>query len=104
MTDGAGTIQAEVRDDKRVRRVWAVVYLPSYTAPADSEELVKEIMPTFVLRSQGQNSYAATYTGFNEKGVYRIVVYAEDDEGLEARPLAIEVSAGSQLFLPAITR
>ncbi len=98
------TIQASVRDDVSVKRVWAVVYAPSYIAPTDGEELVKEVLPTLVLLPQGQNSFAATYTGFDEKGLYRIVIYAEDDEGLEARPLALEISTGGQLFLPAINR
>lgn len=99
-----GEIQATVRDDVSVKRVWAVVYPPSYRAPTDSEELVKEVLPTLVLLPQGQNSFAATYTGFDETGLYRIVIYAEDDEGLEARPLAVEISAGGRLFLPTISR
>lgn len=104
VNEGTGVIQAVVRDDENVKRVWAVVYAPSYTPPTDSEELVKEVLPTLVLLPQGQNNFAATYTGFDEKGLYRIVIYAEDDEGLEARPLALEISTGGQLFLPAINR
>lgn len=102
---GAGVIQAEVRDDKRVKRVWAVIYPPSYQPPvADSPEMVQEVLPTIVLQSLGSGQYAASYTGFSEKGEYRVVVYAEDDEGLEARPADLQVRTGYGVFVPAIKR
>jgi hypothetical protein len=57
-----------------------------------------------VLVDQGEDWYAATYTGFDEVGTYRVVVYAEDDDGLEARPLAIEIRAGYSVWLPLMIK
>jgi hypothetical protein len=102
--DGEGVIQAEVRDDEGVRRVWAVVYPPSYEPPETSDELVREALPTMVLLNQGNGWYAATYTGFDEAGAYRVVIHAEDEDGLEARPLTIEVQAGWSVYLPLVLR
>ena len=101
---GQGVIQAEVRDDEGVKRVWAVIYPPSYQPPETGEELIQEVLPTIVLRDQGGDWYGATYTGFDEIGTYRVVVYAEDDDGLEARPLAIEVTTGWAVYLPLVMR
>ena len=96
-------IQARVLDDERVRRVWAVIYPPSYQPPGTGEELVRETMPTIVLLDQGSDWYGAIYSGFDEMGTYRVVIYAEDDDGLEARPLAIEVTTGWPVYLPLIS-
>jgi len=99
-----GVIRAEVRDDEQVRRVWAVIYPPSYTPPQTGEELVSEVLPTIVLAAQGNGQYAATYTDFAEMGAYRVVVYAEDNGGREARPVAIEVQTGWAVYLPLVIR
>lgn len=104
ITQGQGVIRAEVQDDEQVDRVWAVIYPPSYRPPESGEELVSEVLPTIVLQVQGNNQFAATYTGFDELGVYRIVVYAEDDGGREARPVAVEVRTGWGVYLPLVAR
>jgi len=101
---GRGVIRANVLDDERVRRVWAVIYAPSYQPPQPGEELVSETLPTIVLLEQGSGWYGATYTGFNEVGLYRVVIYAEDNAGQEARPVAIEVRTGWPVFLPLVER
>ena len=102
--NGQGILRSQVRDDERVKRVWAVIYPPSYQPPLDGEELVNEIWPTIVLQNQGNEEYAATYTGFDEMGVYRVVVHAEDDNGLEARPVLIEMRTGWEVYLPMVLR
>jgi hypothetical protein len=104
ITQGRGVIGAEVRDDEQVKRVWAVIYPPSYRLPESGEELVSEVLPTIVLQAQGSDQFAATYTGFDELGVYRVVIYAEDDGGREARPVSIEVRTGWGVFLPLVVR
>ncbi len=101
---GRGVIQAHVLDDHAVHRVWAVVYAPSYQAPQDEEKLVQEPLPTLVLQDRGNGWYAATYTGFDEIGLYRVVVYAEDNDRLEARPAAVEVRTGWKTFLPVLVK
>ncbi len=99
-----GILQAVVRDDKKVRRVWAVITPPSYRPPQQSSELVAESLPTIVLNAQGNDTFAAEYPGFDELGLYRIAVYAEDEENLIAQPKVIALNNGSKVFLPTVTR
>lgn len=103
---GAGVIRARVLDNPTdgVRRVWAVIYPPSYSPPAPTSGLVRETLPTIVLLDQGNGWYAAAYPGFTERGAYRVVIYAEDGEGLEARPVAVLVHTGLPLYLPWVLR
>ena len=101
---GQGVVEAEVRDDVGVSRVWAVVYPPSYQPPdpATTEELVQEGLPEVpLLDPDGDGVYRTVYSGFGEAGVYRVVVYAVDGEGLVGRPKGIEVH---RLYLPLVTR
>ncbi len=100
VTQGQGLIRAKVFDNDLVSQVSAVIYAPSYQRPATSERLISETLPTLQLLDQGDDWYAATYTGFDEIGVYRVIVYAADDAGAEARPVAIEVRTGWEVFLP----
>ncbi|MEM7124745.1 MAG: C13 family peptidase [Chloroflexota bacterium] len=96
-------LNATVLDDVRVERVWAVIYPPSYTPPTESEDLVLEdTLATILLQSRGNNQYAAQYPDFEETGTYLIVVHAEDEDGMAARPVALEVQNGSLLYLPVM--
>ena len=78
----------------RVHRVWAVIYPPSYQPPADQEDLVQEGLSSINLFGADNDRYSATYTGFDEHGVYRIVFCAEDNERLDARPMTVKVRIG----------
>lgn len=100
---GSANIRAEVRDDVRVRRVWAEIYPPTYQPPADQEQLASEVLPTIVLNDQGNDQFAALYPGFSQPGLYRIVIYAEDD-AQEARPYSLATYAGPATFLPMLVR
>jgi hypothetical protein len=104
IVNGQGVIRADVRDDQRVRRVWAMIYPPSYEPPEPGDVLVQPDLPTIVLLPQGNGWYSATYTGFTEPGVYRVVVQAEDDHLLEARPVVVEVNTGRRVYLPLIVK
>ena len=64
----------------------------------------QESLPTIVLQDQELDWYGAAYTGFDEMGTYRVVVHAEDGEGLEARPLTIEVRTGWAVYLPVVLK
>jgi hypothetical protein len=75
-----------------------VIYPPSYRAPSSNEELVAEPLPLPLL-ARGNEQYAALYGQFDEPGLYRIVIYAEDDEGLTSRPLELFVNT---LYLPLV--
>jgi hypothetical protein len=104
--NGSGVLRAKVLDNPTdgVRRVWAAIYPPSYQPPPPSSGLVREVLSTIVLLDQGGDWYSAIYAGFNERGIYRAVIYAEDGEGLEARPVAITVSTGEYTYLPLVIR
>ena len=100
-----GTVRADVRDDVKVRLVWGVVYPPDYVPPATSEQLQAETLPTFLFNSvAGGDLYAGEYGGFSQHGVYRIVVHAEDNKGLVARPVEIFVEVGGQNYLPLLLK
>jgi hypothetical protein len=102
---GRGTISAQVRDNKAVARVWAVVYPPSYTAPSSSQELVPENLPVFELAAVGSEMFSAEYTHFNETGSYRIAIYARDESGLITGPVIITISVQQthrQVYLPIL--
>ncbi|MGB0387781.1 MAG: C13 family peptidase [Ardenticatenaceae bacterium] len=104
-----GRISAEVRDDKAVHSVWAVVYPPSYTQPDDSEEMISEPDPV-MLEAQGNDRYSGTYDSFDEVGTYRIVLYADDADDLTSRPLEVRLvelppdQREYKLYLPTIIR
>lgn len=100
---GRGVLRAQVRDDVDVDSVWAVIYPPSYTAPSESEELVQEVLPTIVLLDQGNDWYGARFDAFNERGTYRVVFYADDNQGVHARPVSVSVQLGSnEVYLPLV--
>ncbi|MEZ4730316.1 MAG: C13 family peptidase [Caldilineaceae bacterium] len=97
----SGEIWAEVRDDRGVQTVVAVIYPPSYQAPTAGEELVAG-PPPITLQARGSDRYAGTYSDFTESGDYRIFIYALDQEGLHSSPKEIRFNNGSRLFLPLV--
>jgi alpha-tubulin suppressor-like RCC1 family protein len=104
--NASGEIRARVLDDpdSTVRRVWIVVYPPSYRPPDAAEELVSESLPGAVLQDRGGGWYGVTYTGFNEPGAYRVVIYAEDSDGLQAQPVSRWIGGGGNIYLPLVLR
>ena len=60
-----------------------------------------------------ENRYGGNYT-FAEEGTYRVIFYAKDRQGLNARPVSVEFAVdpsevlmgteGYQLYLPMIKR
>ncbi|MEM7533010.1 MAG: fibronectin type III domain-containing protein [Chloroflexota bacterium] len=104
-----GTITAEVRDDRNVQTVWAVIYPPDYTHNSGGQELIAESLDTILLHRQGDDNFEGSYPGFDQLGTYRIVIHAQDADGLEARPVTVEWSASNEsggrlVYLPVISR
>jgi hypothetical protein len=99
--NGQAEIWAQVDDDKNdILGVWATIYPPSYQpAPAD-ERLAGEPVPV-PLTNRGNGWYAVTYPGFDEPGAYRIVVYAQDRDGLQSRPKLVRTWA---IYLPTVVK
>lgn len=47
-------------------------------------------------------TYRATYDGFSELGVYKIIVYAQNEGDIAAMPVVLNVATGATLYLPLI--
>jgi Leucine-rich repeat (LRR) protein len=104
-TEGHGAITVEARDNQSIGAVWAVIYPPSYTVVAGTDELIAEELITLPLQPQGDNRYSAGYSSFTEPGSYRILIQATDNDGLQARPVEVTVQVGGhRLLLPLVTR
>lgn len=101
----SGTLQADVRDNLNVRQVWAVIYPPDYVPPPTGQVLQAETLPTILLtRVDNGNIWQGVYTGFTQAGLYRIVIQADDNDALKARPVVLEVNIGNRVFLPLVVR
>jgi hypothetical protein len=99
-----GDLRAAVRDDVGVARVWAVLYPPSFVEPPPGDTTPELNLPIVELTAQGNGEYAATYTGFTERGAWRVVVYAEDGAGAQAAPQRGSIWVGSRLWLPVVVK
>ncbi|MGB0385737.1 MAG: hypothetical protein ACPGWR_13030 [Ardenticatenaceae bacterium] len=98
-----GMIESEVRDEADIDTVWAVVQPPSYVPPKVGQQIVP--LPTHPLTDTDSNGlYQSLFEHFDETGTYRIVLYALDNDGLQARPqeITLQIQSGSQLYLPLI--
>lgn len=104
IVNGAGVIRAEVLDDEGVQFVWAVIYPPSYQPPEPGDAMAQVTLPTSVLQAQGNDWYGATYPGFQEHGIYRVVINARDNDGLDGRPVVVEINTGLRVYLPLIVK
>jgi alpha-tubulin suppressor-like RCC1 family protein len=101
-----GEIRAFPRTASANLDVWAVIYDPTYSPPPPSETLpVDTSRATIRLEDLDKDGvYSGLFAGFDQLGVYRIVVYAVDDSRLQSRPKQALVTVGSQLFLPLVRR
>jgi hypothetical protein len=71
--------------------------------PAAGTELVMGPLP-MQLQARTDDWFGVLYGQFEEIGEYRIVVYAEDELGLQSQPRQIRFRNGSSVFLPLVTR
>ena len=106
IVNGRGTVRVGVMDDLGVDSVWALVYPPSFQEPAPTDgETPELVLDSFVLLdTDGDGEFVGSYSGFNETGVYRIVVYAKDADGNLALPQSVMVRTGWQVYLPLVLR
>ena len=94
---------AQVWDDSGIDRVWAVVHPPLRQPLDPGEQLIPE--PRAIALQPGHGGwYGALSSQFSEGGAYRVVFYAQDDQGLLARPVAVVVQAGERSRLPLILK
>jgi hypothetical protein len=97
-------VRIRVRDDVGIGDVWVVIYPPSFVEPEVDGTTPEIDLPRVNLVATGAaDEYAATLTGLNEPGSYRLVFYATDNSGGQAQPrAALTVSQGYRNYLPLI--
>ncbi len=101
--NGEGQIRAQVRDDLGVARVWVEVYPPSFIPPDPTPDgIMPELnLPMITLSdSNDDGEYVGVFEDFTESGIYRLIVYAEDDEDNISQPVVLEIRTTWQIFLP----
>lgn len=102
-----GQIRAslQVPSEKVISQTWALIYPPSYEPPQSEEEMVQVNVPQVDLADpDGDGVYEAAYN-FTESGQYRVVVYAVDNLGLNARPRQAKAGLGAEeIYLPMILK
>jgi len=79
-----------------IDRVWAVVTPPAHDGSL-LDEPVTEITEIDLADDDNDGSYDITYDGFVEDGIYRIVVYAMDSQGLYSQPAHMVVAKNAEL-------
>lgn len=109
VANGQGLLRAVVNDDKVVRHVWAAIYPPTYVPPSTGDALVRDeddlAITRIKLELRGDGAFSSLYNGFTQAGAYRVVFFAEDDDGLGAQPVTLNVTMTlPQIFLPIIER
>jgi len=106
-------LQVTIADNRETPlRVWALLYPPDYTPAlsgagfiledpsADAKLMLVELQP------EGNGRYGA---GLNLDGRYRFIVYAQDSEGLHARPAEVTavmapIVLNNRVYLPLTRR
>jgi Leucine-rich repeat (LRR) protein len=106
-------LQATIADNRETPlRVWALLYPPDYTPPLSGAGFIAEDpaadpkLTLVELQPEGNGRYVA---GLNLNGRYRFIVYAQDSEGLHARPAEVTavmapIVLNNRLYLPVVQR
>jgi len=69
-----------------ISRVWATITPPGYH-PDDPTTVITDLT-TIDLHALGNGYYEGTYDGFVQRGVYNVVFYAQDTDGVVSMPQA----------------
>ena len=102
---GGVTITAQIRDDVAVVTATVEIYAPGLTVPDTGEGETPELpVDRLVLRDEdGDGVYERMYTGFTERGIYRLVAYAWDNDGNLSLPQQTTVGE-CEVYLPVVMR
>jgi len=99
-----GVITATIYDEQPLDEVWAEIYAPSYRPPDDPSSVQVINVPQVCLNQSGANLYVGVYGGFTERGEYRVVIQARDDDGNYAIPKVTTVRTGYIVYLPVVLK
>ena len=77
----------------QLARVWAVILPPGFKN-SDPDAPVLEAIEVDMLAS-GSGVFSVTFDAFGSEGVYQIIVYAKDDQGLISKPGYTQVAKGA---------
>jgi len=104
VTNGIGTIQAFVEQgDEPVKIVWAAVYAPSFHEPTITTLNLGVPLIELSPDPAQDGLYTAHYNAFGEQGTYRVVVYAQDQDGNQALPKMVQTGK-AKIYLPVVRR
>lgn len=81
-----------------------LIYDPSYGIGPSSSEMLPDSALTVTLPSIGNATFLGLLGMFNRIGLYRVVVHAQDVNGLRAQPVSFDVRTGWVVYLPQITK
>lgn len=81
-------ISADVRDDKGVSQVWALIYPPDYIQPTEQTGPVVLNVPKVALQATDGFTFVGEIHNLMTSGEYRVVITAKDDEGVTAQPMS----------------
>ena len=103
--EDTAVLSTQVRDDFAVETINAEIFPPGYQ-PSDAEPGETPIIdvPIVNLMPAGNNRYGNAIADLTLLGTYRLVVYAQDDEGKMTVPYAISLQNGHNVYLPTITK
>ena len=118
LVEGQIVIAATVEQREPIARVWVTVERPDYVPPESSDQMVPEELPIVELTDpDGDGIFRGAYTGVDKEGRYRVVVYAQDEGNLRARPATSDVANGEgdepdpggstrryQVYLPVVSQ
>jgi hypothetical protein len=103
--------QVQIQPGKVVSDVRAWIYPPSYQPPLPGEDMVQDNVEKVALEDpDGDSIFTASYDFSRELGLYRVVIYAIDTDGLSARPREATGSRpgfwgfSSRIYLPLVIR
>ena len=102
--EGTAILAPQVRDDFAVETVYVEIppdYQPSAVEPGETPVIG---VPTVNLMPAGNNRYVITIADLTLLGTYRLVVYAQDDEGKNAVPQATFLKKRQSVYLPLVIK
>lgn len=104
--NGTGLLTATVdRGDQTVALVWAAVIPPSFREPTVTTlELGLPVVRLEPVANQPGLFRASYPGGFGERGEYRVIFYAQDQDDAQAQPRVVRIQPGAQIFLPLIMK